>query len=179
MKKTAIFPIALLALLLAQTVGWQLLSLSKLSQIRRQGHAAAANFSKSKQQEVFNFSKKEFEQKRFDRREFWHEGRLFDFEKIENLAGDSVRVTAHHDSREQRFLEKMGCLAHADDGGLPSEKNQFPTQLARFLGEYFLPAGADSFLKNGSVVAASRADFSFLFFFKNWLFEPPALPPEF
>ncbi len=144
------FAFFLLALFLCQFLAWWLVPWAGLMGVRKLSFSEIG--SSKNEVSVFRFLKKDFEKMRFDRREFWHDGMLFDFEKIENLPCDSVLVTAHRDFHEQKFLKKLGKIFSPTDENLPSGGSDFSKQLARFLADHFLPPqnfSFKNFTKNG------------------------------
>lgn len=99
--------IALLLLVLIgfRTAGYLAISLARLHAAREDARAALYQ-RREKQVETFVFSLREFHERANGSREFWHEGRLFDIQKI-SLVGDSVHIMARADDRERNLLTKL------------------------------------------------------------------------
>ncbi len=84
---------------------------------------------------VFLVSRPEFESNRSGRREWWHNGLLYDIKSIRR-EGDSLRVTARADRHEQVLLRGFQQIFQ-QSGGLPAG-NVLSKLLAQFLAAPFL-----------------------------------------
>lgn len=90
---------------------------------------------------VLKFSTRDFFQKTNARRkrEFWHEGRLFDIQNIE-IQGDTLKITAFADDIERHLLASLSAFFRTDPR---SANTTWPTHwMAQILAQPFLPGEA-------------------------------------
>lgn len=106
---------------------------------KKSGEEIFGNFKTGgkKESRIFHFSASDFQKMRIGKREFRHEGFLFDIEQIAQTL-DSVQVTAHHDLREQKILTAIEGFLKPDDSGLPGGNSLVSKLLALAFGQVFL-----------------------------------------
>ena len=144
--------LALLGLVAFRMVGCIMLSLVQIGAqqsavAHAPGHAGSV---------VFRFSKRDFFQKLNapGKREFWHEGHLFDIQNIE-IQGDTLRVIASVDDFERHLIAHLNAFFRAGrrPPGAPS-----PTHwLVQLLMQPFLPAEGPGLLQRPAFGQAQAA----------------------
>ena len=129
--------LVLLALVAFRMVGYVVLSLVQIG-------AQQAEFVRASgvgEVVVFKFSKRDFFQKNNAprKREFWHDGRLFDIQHIEN-EGDTLKITASADDIERHLIAGLSAFFRA--GHRPANSPPPTHWLAQILAQPFLPGEA-------------------------------------
>lgn len=86
--------------------------------------------------ETFVLSRPDFIRNRSGQREWWHNGLLYDLKSVE-AQGDSVRIVAMPDTREQWLLAGFQRFFGADTGSSPTA-NPLARLLVRLVAQPFL-----------------------------------------
>ncbi len=104
---------------------------------------------KGEEDVVLVVSQSEFESGRSGKREFWHNGILYDIKSVRN-AGDLLRVTACADRHEQVILQGIQQLFQQAPGA-PSGNNPLGKLLAQLLTAPFMQTDLAWILKSPGV----------------------------
>ncbi|MEO6038624.1 MAG: hypothetical protein ABIQ93_09425 [Saprospiraceae bacterium] len=127
-------PYLLLALAAFQSGATLLLPLAQLGVAR--SRAAIRLGSRAKGSEMYVLGRADFESGRSGQREWWHDGQLYDLQEWA-IQGDSVRLTALPDAREQCLLAGFQRLFGAQPG--PAQgANPLTRWLVQLLAQPFL-----------------------------------------